>query len=149
MHPLLSWDIISDRQVEQEMKAIKPLMDLKKRYQWNINMAALLKNEFDAIVVTDREEKIIWTSKGFELMTGYKRSFAKSKKPSFLQGINTDLKSKQRIREAINGRYSITERIINYRKNREEYLCQVEVIPLYNFENTLTHFIALEMEVES
>ncbi len=148
MHPLLSWDIIADRMVSQiQEKDLKALQDLKKKYKWNINITTLLKGVFDAIVITDVEENICWTSKGFEQMTGYKASYARNKRPAFLQGTKTSKESKLKIREAINRRQAVSETVINYRKDGSEYSCRVAISPIYNSENTLTHFIAMESEV--
>ncbi|PZR37625.1 MAG: proteorhodopsin activator (PAS domain sensor protein) [Azospira oryzae] len=148
MHPLLSWDIIADRMTGQVPdKDLKALQELKKKYKWNVNITTLLKSAFDAIVITDVQENICWTSKGFEQMTGYKVSFARNKKPTFLQGAKTNQASKVKIREAINRRQPVSETVINYRKDGSEYTCRVAISPLYNSENTLTHFIALESEV--
>jgi PAS domain S-box-containing protein len=149
MHPLLSWDIISDRWLTRvEEKDLQTLVALKKRYQWKADVEVLLKSRFDAIVVTDKEERIIWASRGFERMTGYAPSFAKKKKPSFLQGRNTGVHTKQRIRQALERRRPVAGTLINYRKDGSEYLCRVDIIPLYNLKDTFTHFIAFEMEVE-
>ena len=148
MHPLLSWDIIADRMTHPvQEKELQALIELKKRYKWNVNVSTILKNNYEAIVVTDREENICWVNKGFEQMTGYKISFAKNKKPAFLQGRNTDSETKRRVREAILRRQPVMETLTNYRKDGTEYQCHIEITPLYNFENTLTHFIALEREV--
>ena len=147
-HPLMSWDIIADRRIDaMNDQNLKSLQTLKKRFSWNMNIQSVLKNKFDAIVITDIEETIVWASKGFEQMTGYKVMFAKNKKPSFLQGVRTDLETKKRIRAAIQRRQPINETLINYRKNGSEYHCRVEITPLYNSENILTHFMALESEV--
>lgn len=149
VHPLLSWDIISDNRSQSvQEKCQKSLQKLKQKFDWNLSITSLLKAKFDAIVVTDRDENIVWASEGFEQMTGYKVSHAKNKKPAFLQGVNTDPETKKRIRSAIQRRQPIAETLINYRKNGSEYHCRVEITPLYNSENILTHFIALESEVQ-
>jgi len=148
MHPLLGWDIIADRMISQATgKDLKALQELKKQYKWNMNITTLLKGVFDAIVITDVEENICWANKGFEQMTGYKAAYAKNKKPVFLQGAKTNRESKQKIREAINRRQPVSETMVNYRKDGSEYVCRLEITPLYNSENTLTHFIALEREL--
>jgi PAS domain S-box-containing protein len=149
MHPLLSWDIIVEQRMNNaSQKDMKSLLELKKRFGWNINFNALFKNRYEAIVVTDIDERICWINKGFELMTGYKSSFAKNKKPNFLQGANTDPEIKKRIKTAIHRRQAISETLINYRKDGTAYRCRVEITPVYTFENTLTHFIALESNAD-
>lgn len=148
MHPLLCWDIIADRMISSTYeKDLKALQDLKKKYKWNMNVTTLLKGNFDAIVITDVKENICWTSTGFEQMTGYKVSYAKNKKPTFLQGAKTNTESKLKIREAINKRQTVNETMINYRKDGSEYTCRVEISPIYDSENTLTHFLALESKM--
>lgn len=148
MHPLLSWGVIAERRMEDVHDKDKlSLLELKKRYQWNVNVPALLKNPYDAIVVTNIDENICWVNKGFEKMTGYKLAHVKNKKPRMLQGRNSNIEARQRIRMAIARRQPVTETVVNYRTDGTAYICLIEISPVYNFENTLTHFMALEREL--
>ncbi|MEM9077312.1 MAG: PAS domain-containing protein [Bacteroidota bacterium] len=101
---------------------------------------------YQALVVTDLTKNIIWTNRGFYEMTGYSKQFAIGKRPTFLQGEKTSEKAKKEIRELLKQQKRFTKAIINYRKNGEEYICHIDVIPLFNEKNRVTHFLAMESE---
>lgn len=80
-------------------------------------------------------------------MTGYSPNFSLGKKPSFLQGNKTCMKARARIGKNLNMGRRLTETLTNYRRNGEEYICQISIIPLFNSTQDITHFLALETEV--
>ncbi len=101
---------------------------------------------YEALVVTDLKKKIVWANNGFNEMTGYSKRFAVGKRPTFLQGKNTSAETKSEIRQLLRLEKRFSKAIINYRKNGEEYLCHIDVLPLFNENNVLTHFLAMERE---
>ncbi|MEO0573062.1 MAG: PAS domain-containing protein [Bacteroidota bacterium] len=103
-------------------------------------------SNYEALVVTDIKKKIVWVNNGFNEMTGYSKGFAKGKKPSFLQGKNTSEETKKEIRTLLKEQKRFTRALINYRKNGEEYLCHIDVIPLFDNKREVTHFLAMERE---
>lgn len=151
--PLQCWDIYSQFLSEQanayrQKEEITLLEKLKKQYQWDISIAALLKDKpYDALVLTDTSQEILWVNKGFTKMTGYPANFAIGKKPSFLQGKETSLTVKEKIRQQLHLAIPFSETIVNYRKNGEIYHCEVAIYPIKNIKNQITHLIALEHEV--
>ena len=106
----------------------------------------LQTSNYEALVVTNSKSKIVWTNNGFHEMTGYAKSYAIGKKPSFLQGANTSETVKEEMRQLLKQQIRFSTSLINYRKNGEEYDCHIEVIPLFNSENIVTHFLAMERE---
>lgn len=102
---------------------------------------------YDALVVTDPLQNIVWVSDGFQEMTGYPRSFAMGKSPSFLQGPNTSKAVKKQIQEELEGSQHYLGSIINYRKNGEAYRCRIKIVPIYDSKRKLANFLALEKEL--
>jgi len=149
--PLLSWDIY----IQQYYKNIRhfekqiELAELNKfadKYGWTNNIDSLITdNDYEAIVVTDMSQKIIYVNSGFTQMTGYSKKFAMNKKPSFLQGEATSEETKAKIRQHLKDDIPFKEIIINYKKDKTPYKCEVQIIPLFG-EGT-THYIALERQV--
>nr|WP_237421196.1 PAS domain-containing protein [Flavobacterium sp. Sd200] len=148
--PLLSWDITTvgfDKHQENIKNGdLKKLSVLAIKHLWNIDLEDFLSSDYESIVLTDIDNKICWTSKGFIDMTGYSSKYALGRNPNFLQGKNTSTKTRQIIKEHLQQAKPFKGSIINYRRNGEEYLCEVNIIPLFNYNNKLTHFIALERE---
>ncbi len=99
------------------------------------------------IVVTSPEQHIEYVSSHFLGMTGYSSREALGKKPNFLQGKETDPVAVQTVREAVKAHQPVLATILNYKKEGTPYLCEVNILPLYNEEGVISHFMALEQEV--
>src|ERR1041384_1970455 len=100
-HPLLCWDVASDAFFRRTN--FKEIAEFKKAHQsnrWNFEIPDINERDFEAIVLTDPLEKILWGSSGFKTMTGYDVKFATGKQPSFLQGTDTDARVKSLVRSA-------------------------------------------------
>ena len=151
--PLMSWDIYSNITFGKvhSIKARKDIASVKlfaAKYNWENNIESIFNHQdFEAIIITDANQKILWVNNGFSEMTGYTRAEALDNTPRFLQGPSTSLKSKRRIRKKI----SISDKpfediIINHKKNGETYECAVKIFPLFS-DNCKSHYIALERRV--
>ncbi len=149
--PLLSWDIF--RQYDnllQDKLQLKKDIDFVKAYankaKWKNELNVIFKNkDFEALVITDLNQKIVWVNDGFTQMTGYTKKEAIDRTPTFLQGKNTSVKTRKNIRQQLNKLEPFTEIITNYRKDNSPYECEVKIFPLYNKE--VTHFLAIEREI--
>ena len=106
----------------------------------------LQSTRYQALVVTDLDKTIIWANNGFHEMTGYSKHFAIGKHPNFLQGENTSQKAKTEIRSLLEQEERFSKALVNYRKNGEEYICEIDVMPLFNTNKVVTHFLAMERE---
>ncbi|GAA4296799.1 PAS domain-containing protein [Aestuariibaculum suncheonense] len=149
--PLLSWDIFMEGfqrriiEAKKEME-LEHVRSLAKKFNWKNDLSEVFsENNYEALIITDKDQNIIWVNDGFSSMTGYSKKFAINKTPDFLQGPKTSLDTKSRIRSKIASNKPFKEIIVNYKKDRTLYNCEVKIIPLYN-EHT-THFIAFEKEV--
>ena len=122
---------------------INKIKEFANKYNWNKNIDEIFSGKvFETIVLTSKEQKIIWVNDGFKKMTGYNKNYALNKTPSFLQGTKTCEKTKKRIREKILNNKPFTDVVINYKKDNTPYTCEITIFPLFN-KNTI-HYIALE-----
>jgi len=101
-----------------------------------------------AVVLTDTDKTILWVNPHFFEMTGYRMEEVIGKKPSILQGKNTQMDVLMRIKKNLEAKKPkpFKEEIINYRKNGEEYPCRVVVHPIFNINQELINFIAFEVD---
>jgi len=149
--PLLSWDLYSTfyNNMSVLLKKDNDIQELEKlahKFHWKVDINTILKEEsFDALVITNHQKKIMWVNDGFTDMTGYPKTFAIDKTPSFLQGENTSAQVKDRIRRKIAKDLPFTDIIINYRKDKTPYKCQIKIIPI--FGKDATYYLAIEKEV--
>lgn len=149
--PLESWDLSGQSYYERLDAAIierdrLKLQQLQKKYAWKQDTVKLLNLPYQGLVVTDANLTILWVNPGFTDMTGYPAKYALGKTPKFLQGKNTLEISRAMIRKQLQQGRPFTAVITNYRKNNEEYLCEVKIFPLSAKDGQTTHFIALEQE---
>jgi PAS domain S-box-containing protein len=148
-HPLFCWDIAAPAILQlPHSPDEEDLRELALKYDWVIDVPAVFLREFEAIVVTTLDQKIVWVSRGFKKMTGYTPSFARHKRPSFLQGEATDPAVRASIRTALGDFKHITETLVNYRKDGTSYDCQVSIQPVRNGSGTVVHFMALERSLD-
>ncbi|MEM1407209.1 MAG: PAS domain-containing protein [Bacteroidota bacterium] len=147
--PLKCWDIFSIylnamNQISNNHDDIQYLLGLKGIYAWDTDFLKILDSYYDALVLTDSSVQIQWVNKGFYKMTGYSSQEVIGRSPKMLQGTKTSTSSRKYIRERLDGTRPFNTEVINYRKNGEEYLCQVTIHPLLNVEGNVSHFLALE-----
>ncbi|MDO5987564.1 PAS domain-containing protein [Flavivirga amylovorans] len=152
--PLKCWDIYSMHLAKQALNFnkqndIEILKAYKMKFDWSFDIEAVLaKSEFEALILTDLMQEIQWVNGGFTKMTGYSFKYVKGKKPNFLQGKNTSPKTLNNIRNYLKSGVHFKENIVNYRRNGEMYNCNIEVYPLKDGNNIITHLLALEKEVK-
>ena len=128
------------------------LEDFAQFRDWKFDLNKIkrfLQNRRNTIVITCEMQKIEWVSKGFTRMTGYTSNEAIGQFPKFLQGLETTLEAKVAIRSKLNAGEKYSGQIVNYRKNGEKYLCKVDILPIYDNNDSLVNFIAFEHEVLS
>lgn len=122
---------------------------LHQQNDWAFDLHSVqpyLHEKHKAIIITDAWQRIGWTSCGFVRMTGYSYCEAYNRKPSFLQGPETDPSTRLKIRESLENRKIFEGSIVNYRKSGNLYTCHVTIMPILNMTGQLVNFIALEEE---
>lgn len=150
--PLLSWDIYSqNRQVNllesQQEQDILKVKALASTFNWNNDIDSIFSDsDYEALIVTDVTQNILWVNNGFPKMTGYSKGDALNKTPRFLQGEKTTEKKRDIIRKKLSSNLPFQEVIINHKKDGTPYTCEVKIIPLFT-NNIKTHYIALEKQV--
>lgn len=121
----------------------------EKDWSTDLNkMKRFLQNRKNTIVVTCEKEKIEWISKGFTRMTGYDFEEAVGSSPKFLQGKETSIETRGKIRGKLDSQEKFSGKVINYRKNGERYLCKVDILPIFDKKDRLVNFVAFEQEVK-
>ncbi len=119
----------------------------------NIEELEILKRSLDAlprgILITDcqqADDPIIYVNKYFLEMSGYDESEILGKNCRFMQGKETDTESLKKLAIAMERRESVTVKMINYRKNGEQFINEFTISPVKNKNGDVTHCIGLEIE---
>lgn len=150
--PLVCWDIFSmQQQIDSSPNLVSREMTqlalMAERYDWNIDLENVMSNPYETLILTDINQTIVWANEDFKNMTGYDWQFAIGKKPNFLQGKSTNEVTRARIRNNVKERNTFKEIVVNYKKDKSLYHCQLQVFPIKNNNGIYTHFLALENAV--
>jgi PAS domain S-box-containing protein len=150
--PLMSWDHFAmDRHNLMSEAAkrldIERLSDYGRKHNLSEDFDFIWDKNYSALVLTDASQVILWVNKGFFKMTGYTSKAAVGRKPTFLQGRDTCEISRQRLREKLSTEMPFKETILNYKKDRTPYLCEIEIFPLKDPEDSTQAYLAVEKEL--
>jgi diguanylate cyclase (GGDEF)-like protein/PAS domain S-box-containing protein len=91
--------------------------------------------------------RIVFVNEAFERRTGYSRDEVLGRSPRFLQGPNTQRRSLDQIRAAMEEWRPARVDLINYRKNGEPYWVDLDVSPVWDKQRKLTHWVAVGRDV--
>ena len=100
------------------------------------------------MIITDSRQLIVWTSQSFVSLTGYEPSDVVGHRPQLLQGPATDRTILSHVREHLRSAQAVEVELLNYYKGGSSYLCHMRIEPLYSRQGALTHFSAIEYNVE-
>jgi diguanylate cyclase (GGDEF)-like protein/PAS domain S-box-containing protein len=120
----------------------------------SFSFEAVVESTQDAVVVTEAGNikyptgpKIVYVNKAFEKLTGYSKEDVIGETPRILQGELTDAEGRSRIFKALENHKEITETLLNYDVNGRPYWLEMNIVPLKNKYNEVTHFAAIERDV--
>ena len=146
--PLICWDIFIEMfggqiQTLKKEEEKSKILSLGQKFNWVNDMEALIaQNDYEALIITDKNQKIIWVNDGFSTMTGFDKKYAINKTPRFLQGEKTSPETKSKIKKKLQLNTPFKEVIINHRKDKSTYKCEVKIVPLKS--DKTTHFMGSE-----
>jgi methyl-accepting chemotaxis protein len=112
-------------------------------------MLSLVANETDnAVIISDAEGFVEYVNKGFERLTGYSLLDVKGKKPGHvLQGKETNPETVEKIRTHLRERTAFYDEIMNYTKEGKPYWTSLSINPVFNKDNVLVNFIAVQADI--
>lgn len=130
------------QQIEEQLAQIHDAeIELRK-------LSMIATKSKNGVVITDAFGCVEWINDSFIAMTGFELSEVKGKKPKdFLHGELTDLETVKTIATALRKHEGIATTVLNYRKNRTPYFVNLEITPVFNEENQLINFIALQRDI--
>ncbi|MCW9036248.1 MAG: diguanylate cyclase [Rhodospirillales bacterium] len=100
-----------------------------------------------ATPITDPGPEIVYVNNAFTDLTGYTPEEAIGKDPRFLQGDDTSVEVRDRIRESLAAEEPTREEILNYSKRGQPYWLDMNIVPLRNEFGEVTYFAAIERDV--
>src|ERR687886_242242 len=104
----------------------------------------------DGIVIADARKPdmpITYVNPAFERLTGYEAQEVIGLNCRFLQGKDTDQPGLDELREAIREGRGCKVVLANYRKDGTLFWNELSISPIYDSEETLTHFVGIQMDI--
>ncbi|WP_369070046.1 SpoIIE family protein phosphatase [Kineococcus terrestris] len=93
------------------------------------------------------DDPLVWVNPAFEKTTGYQRGEVLGHNCRFLQGPDTDRAAVQRIREALGRGETVTELLLNYRKDGTAFWNEVVISPVRDADGHVTHHVGVQSDV--
>jgi diguanylate cyclase (GGDEF)-like protein/PAS domain S-box-containing protein len=121
--------------------------------KFSLVFQALVENTNDVIMVLDSTPlseggpKIVYVNPAFEKLMGYTADEVVGQNPKLLQGPGTDDKTRYKIRKAMREGTSIRTQILNYDKAGNELWLDINMVPLFDENGTLTYYAAIERDL--
>jgi PAS domain S-box-containing protein len=122
-------------------------VQVKAQTQELNQLSLVAKHTTNGVVITDRDRKIIWVNKSFEKLTGYSLEEVKGKTPKLFQFEKTDRETIARINKSLSENKVVNEEILNIAKNGREYWLSLNIVPIFNTENQIEGYIAVEIDI--
>ena len=130
-------DITKQKEEEQRLKLLETVITQSK----------------DSIIITEPDSenltipKIIYANPAFTNMSGYESDEILGKTPAIFKGINSDEQEYSKLINAIKEKKECLIETISYKKSREEYWVRFSMIPIYNSENKVSHWISIQRDI--
>lgn len=99
-----------------------------------------------SIVLTDANKRILWVNDVFTELTGYSLPEVAFKKPSMLQGEESDPQSIAEMSYCLENGFPFKNELINYKKNGQKYVCRLVVHPIRDSQGDISNYIAFEVD---
>ena len=142
--PLLCWEFVDPPHLE-----INQFYRIQQHWSEKVNFHDIVHLSHREIVITNANFEIVFATEGLFHMTGYSPNEVVGKSPRVFQGPLTSEQTKLKIREAIHHRRPFKAEILNYKKNGNTYMCEVEAYPKFTTQGEFINYIAFERDAAS
>ena len=123
------------RELEEQASAAKKLAHVASRTD-------------NSVVITNSKGEIEWVNESFEKLTEFSLEEIIGKRPGqFLQGEETSAETVAYMSRQLEACKGFNVEIVNYSKSGRKYWLRIEVQPIFNSGDELTHFIAVETDI--
>ncbi|MBQ4822783.1 PAS domain-containing protein [Aquimarina sp. MMG016] len=144
--PLLSWEFYGEHYstFTSFKEDIENLKKISKKWDFNHNFYTEFVEKKSVVIVTSPKLEIVYASHNIEKMNGYMPEEVIGKSPKMFQGKDTCVVTSLKIREAVKAQEPFEVSILNYRKNKETYICMIKGFPIHDKKGKLINYIAFE-----
>lgn len=130
-------DITSNKQAEAHLKLLESSLS-------RINDIVIITEAYPFV---EPGPRIVYVNDAFLRNTGYTREEVIGRSPRFLQGPKTQVERLKLIRNALAQGAPVRMELINYRKNGEEFMLDLDIVPVTDAVDHVTHYVAIERDI--
>ncbi len=128
------------------------LYELNKHLKENSRLLeATVVHANDGVIITDADLEngphIIYVNDAFTKISGYEPNEVIGKTPRILQGHDTDRETLIRLKRCLQKGRHFKGELKNYTKDGDPYWLDISIMPIYDEDNNLTHFTAIERNI--
>ena len=130
-------DITKQKEEEQRLKLLETVITQSK----------------DSILITEANSenrkipKIVYVNPAFSQMSGYQSNEIIGKSPNIFKGPKSNSSELKKLLRAIINEEECYIETITYTKNKEEYWVRFSMIPIFNSEAKISHWISIQRDI--
>ena len=130
-------DITKQKEEEQRLKLLETVITQAK----------------DSIIITEPDlddgniPKIVYVNPAFSVMSGYDSDEIIGESPSIFIGPNSDILEYEKLIASIKNKQECQIETISYKKNKEEYWVGFSMLPVYNSDGELSHWVSIQRDI--
>lgn len=138
------------------IRMIASMQDVTKQKEENQRlklMETVITQANDAVIITESDTsenaipKIIFVNQAFSKMSGYSASEVIGHSPLIFNGENSDPKELEKLINAIQNEQVAQIETISYKKNGEEYWVSFSMIPIFDRDGKILHWISIQRDI--
>ena len=148
--------LVTDETGKKATRMIGAIQDITKQKEEEQRLKLLetvITQAKDAVIITRASSEeysiptIMYANPAFSKMSGYSQEEIIGKSPLLFKGPKTDIGEMRKLIQAIKNKEETFIEITSYKKNGDPYWVQFSMIPIYNIENTLTHWVSIQRDI--
>lgn len=135
--------------------AIQDITKQKKEEQRLKLLETVITHTKDSVFITEPDlydgniPKIIYVNPAFTVMSGYDSTEIIGKSPNVFKGPNSDYDEYEKLVDAIKNKEEYQVETISYTKDKEEYWVKLSMMPVYDSDGELSHWVSIHRDITS
>ena len=138
------------------VRMIGAIQDITKQKEEELRLKLLetvIVQTKESIIITEgtfgnhKLPKIVYVNPAFTSTTGFNPEEVLGKTPDLFQGQKADFSVRRKMLNAVHDRTETQIETVSIRKNGEQFWLRFSIIPIYNKENELTHWVSMQKDV--
>jgi PAS domain S-box-containing protein len=138
------------------MRMIGAIQDITKRKEEELRLKLLetvIVQTKESIIITEADfenhklPKIVYVNPAYTSITGFESHEVLGKTPDLFQGQKADFSVIRKMLTTVQSRTETQIETLSSRKNQEDFWLRFSMIPIYNLDNELTHWVSVQKDV--